>query len=53
MLELLLFTTLTCQETDAIILRMQANENITNSLKIELVEIMKESNPNCYWDAND
>ena len=53
MLELLLFTTLTCQQTDAIILRMQANENITNALKIELVETMKESNPNCYWDAND
>ena len=53
MLELLLYTTLTCQQTDAIVLRMQQNENIDNVLRLELVEVMKESNPECYWDAND
>ena len=53
MLELLFYTTLTCQQTDAIILRMQENENISDAFRIELVETMKESNPNCYWDAND
>ena len=53
MLELLLYTSLTCQQTDAIMLRMQQNENIDNVLRIELVEVMKESNPECYWDAND
>lgn len=53
MLELLFYSTLTCQQTDAIILRMQKNGNISNSLKIELVEVMKESNPECYWDAHD
>jgi len=53
MLELLFYTTLTCQQTDAIILRMQKNENISNAFRIELVETMKESNPECYWDAND
>ena len=53
MIELLFYTTLTCQQTDAIILRMQRNENIGNAFKIELVETMKESNPECYWDAND
>jgi hypothetical protein len=53
MLELLFYTTLTCQQTDAIILRMQKNEDISNAVKIELVETMKESNPECYWDAND
>jgi len=53
MLELLFYTTLTCQQTDAIILRMQKNENISNAFRVELVETMKESNPECYWDAND
>ncbi len=53
MVELLLYTSLTCQQTDAIMLRMQQNENIDNVLRIELVEVMKESNPECYWDAND
>ena len=45
MLELLFYTTLTCQQTDAIILRMQTNENISNEFRVELVETMKESNP--------
>lgn len=54
MLELLLYTSLSCQQTDAIMLRMQQNDNIDNVLRIELVEVMKESNPECYpWDAND
>jgi len=53
MLELLFYTTLTCAQTDAIILRMQTNENISDEFRVELVETMKESNPNCYWDAND
>ena len=53
MLELLLYTTLTCQQTDAIMLRMQQNEDIDNVMRLELVEVMKESNPECYWDAND
>tara|TARA_R100001463_G_scaffold91999_1_gene146720 strand:- start:3336 stop:3497 length:162 start_codon:yes stop_codon:yes gene_type:complete len=53
MLELLFYTTLNCQQTDAIILRMQQNENLGDALKVELVEVMKESNPECIWDAHD
>ena len=62
MIELVLYTTLTCAQTDNIILRMQNNENISEELRDELVEVMKESNPECYidinplsdnWDAND
>ena len=53
--ELLLYTTLTCQQTDAVMLRIMANQHIEDALKIELVETVKESNPECeyYWDAND
>ena len=53
MLELLLYSTLTCQQADAIMLKMKANENIPDAFKVELVEVMKESTPECYWDAND
>ena len=53
MIELVLYTTLSCQQTNDIILRMQNNENISELLRTELVEVMKESNPDCYWDAND
>ena len=53
MLELFFYTSLTCQQADAIMLRMKANENISNAFKVELVEVVKESTPECYWDAND
>ena len=53
MIDILLYTTLTCSQTEAIMLRMQKHENISPEYKVELVEVMKESNPDCYWDAND
>ena len=53
MIDILLYTTLTCSQTDAIVLRMRKNKNIPPEYKVELIEVMKESNPDCYWDAND
>ena len=55
MVELLLYTTLSCQQTDALMLRILANKNLQDALKVELVETVKDSNPKCdfYWDAND
>ena len=53
MLELLFYTSLTCQQADGIILKMKANENLSDAFKVELVETVKESTPECYWDAND
>ena len=53
MLEILLYTTLTCSQTEAIMLRMRKHDYIAPEMKVELIEVMKESNPECYWDAND
>ena len=53
MLELLFYSTLTCAQADAIMLKMRVNENISNAFKLELVETVKESVPECVWDAND
>jgi hypothetical protein len=54
MIDILLYTTLTCSQTDAIMLRMRKNENIPPEFKVELIEVMKEATPECYpWDAND
>ena len=54
MLELLFYSQLTCAQADAIMFRMKANENISPEMKVELIEVMKESTPDCYpWDAND
>jgi hypothetical protein len=53
MLELLFYSTLTCQQADSIMLKMKANENISNAFKVELIETVKESVPECFWDAHD
>ena len=54
MLELLFYSQLTCAQADAIMLRMKTNENLPPEYMVELIEVMKESTPNCYpWDAND
>jgi len=53
MIELLLYSTLSCSDADSIMLRMKNNQNLDNEVRIELIEVMKESNPDCYWDAND
>ena len=53
--ELLLYTTLTCEQSSAIMLRIKKHENLPDSIKVELVETVKESAPECefYWDAHD
>ena len=53
MVDLLLYTTLTCQQADAIMLRVKANEDLNKMIKIELLETVKESTPECKWDAHD
>ena len=53
MIEILLYSTLNCRDADSIMLRMLNNENVNNQVKIELVEAIKESTFECYWDAND
>jgi len=53
--EFLLYTTLTCEQSSALMLRIERHKNLPDTVKIELVETVKESAPECewYWDAND
>jgi uncharacterized OsmC-like protein len=54
MIDILLYSTLSCSDADAIMFRMRNNKNLDNQVKIELIEAVKESTPDCYpWDAND
>ncbi len=55
MLELLFYSNMLCADADAIMLRIDAHENLPDNIKVELVETVKESVPECefYWDAND
>jgi hypothetical protein len=52
MVDFFLYTTLSCSDADAIVFRMRNHENLSNQVKIELIETVKESTPDCYpWDA--
>jgi hypothetical protein len=54
MLDLLLYVTLSCQDSDAIMLRIARHESLPPKVKIELVETVREATEaECYWDAND
>jgi len=55
MLELLFYSNMLCIDADAIMLRINTHENLSDNIKVELVETIKESVPECefYWDAND
>ena len=55
MLELLFYSTLTCSQTDSIMLKIESNNNLNNQVKVELIDTLKDSAPECqwYWDAND
>jgi hypothetical protein len=53
MIEFLLYSTLSCSDADSIMLRLKNNKDLGSQVKIELVEVLKESAPECYWDAHD
>jgi ferredoxin len=53
MVDLLLYSSLLCEDADAIMLRIKSNENLNAIVKVELIDTIQEATPNCPWDAND
>ena len=53
MFELLLYSGIHCTDAVDMINRMQASESVSEEIKVELVEVIQESTPECDWDAND
>ena len=53
MFELLLYSSMACPDADALILRIEKHFDLDEHVKLELVETVKESVPECYWGAND
>ncbi len=51
MLELLLYTNMNCQDAEALMLRISRHESLPPIVKVELVETVKDSVPECFWDA--
>jgi ferredoxin len=53
MVDLLLYSSLLCEDADAIMLRIKQNEDMNSIVKVELIDTIQEATPNCPWDAND
>ena len=54
MFDLLLYSGMLCADADALMLKIKANRSeLPPRVVIELVETVKESVPECHWDAND
>ncbi len=49
MAEFLLYTTLTCAQSQELILGIRNHEDLPDPIKVELVETVKESAPHCEW----
>ena len=53
MIELLLYADISCTDATDIIRRLDTHQRISNEVKVEIVETLKEATPHCSWDAND
>jgi len=53
MFEFLLYAGISCSDVNAMILRIQNHDDFNKKVKLELVETVKESVPECDWGAND
>ena len=53
MVELLLYSNISCADATAFMGKVRRHEDLLPQVKIELIETMKEATPDCPWDAND
>ena len=53
MFELLLYANLSCLDTVEMIQRVDANKNVSEAIRKEVIEVLQEASPECNWDAND
>jgi|TARA_R100000084_G_scaffold54200_1_gene22778 hypothetical protein len=53
MIDLLLYASMNCQDAADIMVRIKRNDNVSQIVQAEVVEVLKEATPECNWDAND
>ena len=53
MFEFLLYSGIHCIDAKDMIRRIEQDNNLKKRDKIELIETIKDSTPECKWDAND
>ncbi|MEK9912438.1 MAG: hypothetical protein VW580_00825 [Flavobacteriaceae bacterium] len=53
MIEFLLYASMTCTDASELLARVRQHDNVSELIKQEVIETVKESTPHCKWDAND
>ncbi len=53
MFDLLFYANMSCTDAAKIIGRVNKTPHMNKEEKVEVVEVIQESNPHCKWDAND
>ena len=53
MFDLLLYASMHCVDAEDLIRRVDANKNVEQIIRTEVIETVKEATPECNWDAND
>ena len=53
MFEFLLYSGIACTDATELISRAKANENLSEIIRTEIVETLKDATPHCKWDAHD
>ena len=53
MLEFALYLNIHCTDASDLISRLQAKDNMNEMVRVEIIEVIRESTPDCNWDAND
>ena len=53
MFEFLLYAGIHCTDAEDMIRRIEASNSVSKIVKAEVIETVKETTPECKWDAND
>ena len=53
MIELLLYASMSCNDASEMLGRVRKADNVSDLIKQEVIETVKDATPHCKWDAND
>jgi len=53
MFDLLFYLGMHCEDASALLGRVRANDNVSEIIREEVIETVKEATPESDWDAND
>ncbi len=53
MIDFYFYANLVCSDAFKLVEKIKIHENLPPVAKVDLVDTVKESSPECNWDAND